>query len=602
MKLADFVISFLEKEGVEHVFGLTGGSVVHLFDSIDKNPNIECVFTHHEQAASFAAEAYSRVSENLGALIVTSGPGGTNAITGVAAAWLDSLPCIVISGQTRLEHTTQDKPVRQLGSQQLHVIDLVKSITNYAVMVEDPKRIKYHLQKAIYLARTGRPGPVWIDIPLNFQWIDIEPDLLPEFDPSVLEEKYESIGKTLNEDLEKCIDLIKQSKRPLILAGQGIRLGHSVNAFRELIDTLKIPFVSSWMASDLIPTKHELYMGRIGLSGQRGGNLAIQNCDLLIALGSHLSIPLTGTNFDSFAREAKRIVVDIDHVELEYETVKIDVPVCCDVKIFIKELLNKLKDTDITHNENWEAKCKLYKPLNAISSEWKKQDNLINQYVLVDTLSDLLNKDDIIVVDGGGTVVYSSFQGFKIQEGQRIILSSSIGAMGSGLPESIGACFASGKKRTICMCGDGSLQLNIQELQTIVHHNLPIKIFLFNNDGYLAIRHTQEGFLDQNYVGSDERGGMSLPNFMKVASAYGIKTKRVNNHKDLKEKLLWALNEEGPVLCEVMISRNQELSPRIGFDKNSDGTFSPRPLEDMHPYLDRKEFERLMTVKPYTKK
>lgn len=596
MKLTDYVAEFLVNDGVKHVFGLTGGAVVHLFDSIDRNPNIRPIFTHHEQAAALAAQAYARVRENIGAALVTTGPGGTNAITGVCAAWLDSIPCIYISGQARIEHTTQGKKIRQLGTQQLDIVPLVAHITKYAVMIDDPNMIKHHLQKGVYLAKTGRPGPVWIDIPLNFQWASIEPDELPNFEPPLIKEKYTSVEKCI----KQCYELITAAKRPLILAGYGIRLAHATNEFKQLIKILKVPFISSWNASDIFPTDNELYIGRPGIAGQRGANLAIQNCDLLLSIGSHLSIQLTGTMYDAFAREAKRIVVDIDPAELENQTVRVDLSIQCDAKKFLEEILKRAGKNKRVDTDWWLKKCLKYKSYNAIPSEWRNQKEYINPYIFIDTLSDELKSKDVIVVDGGGTVVYTVFQAFKVKQGQRLIISSGICAMGTGLPESIGACFAREGGRTICLCGDGSIQLNIQELQTIVHHKLDVKIFVFNNSGYLAIRHTQDGFLDNSHVGSEASGGLSLPDFKKVSKAYGIKAVRIDNHKELRQRVQWVLKRPGPILCEIMVSRDQQVIPRLGFEKNPDGTFLPKPLEDMYPPLERKEFLENMVVAPWT--
>jgi len=597
MKLTDYVANFLANEGIKYVFGLTGGAVVHIFDSLAKHPDIQPIFNHHEQAAAFAAEAYARVRNGTGAAVVTTGPGGTNAVTGVLAAWMDSVPCIYISGQSRIEHTSLGKPIRQLGSQEFDIVSFVSRITKYAVMVDDPQKIRYYLEKAAYIAKSGRPGPVWIDIPLNFQWASIEPEKLIGFDP--LSEKKTS-DQLIGGMVKKCLCLLCSAKRPLVLAGYGIRLSKAHEEFAKFLKELKIPFVSSWNASDLVPTEDPLYMGRVGMAGQRGGNLAIQNCDFLLALGSHLCLNITGANFAAFARDAKKVIVDIDPVELANLNIKVDLSIQSDVKIFLQTFLqhifeNKTKLNDISL---WKQRCIKYKSYNAIPPEWKAQRQYVNPYVFVDKLSDLLEKDDVVVVDGGGTSLYMSFQGLKIKEGQRLIVSSGIASMGTGLPESVGACFANGRKRTICMTGDGSMQFNIQELQTIVHHKLPIKIFVFNNSGYLAIRHTQAGFLEGRYIGSSEQGGVSLPDFQKVAKAYGLTSIKINN-RDLSSKLRKALQFPGPVLCEIMISPEQQLIPRMAFEKNPDGTASGKPLEDMAPLLDRKEFLENMVVKPW---
>ncbi len=594
MKLTDYVADFLAKKEIKYVFGLTGGAVVHLFDSLDKKPGIQPIFTHHEQAAALAAQAYARITNNLGAAVVTTGPGGTNAITGVLAAWMDSIPCIFISGQARMEHTSRGKPIRQLGIQELDIVSVVEPITKYSVMVDDPKKIKYYLEKAISIARSGRPGPVWVDIPLNFQWAQIEPSKLMGFKlpPKKSQAKKED---QLEAQIKKCVNLLCKSKRPIIVAGNGIRLAGAVEKFEKLIKEFGIPFVSSWNSGDLLPNNNSLYLGRIGIAGQRGGNLAVQNCDLLIALGSHLSLNLTGTNSSLFARNAKKIIVDVDPKELAFKKKTIDLPICCDAKPFLSKLKRKLKKNNLNQIKWWRKKCEKYKSYN-LPPKSQKKNCLIDPYKFVDLLSDLLGKEDTIVVDGGGTALYMSFQGMKVKKGQRLIVSAGIAAMGTGVPDSIGACFANNKKRTICMIGDGSLQLNIQELQTIIHHNLPIKIFVFNNSGYLAIRHTQETFLKKRFIGSGKRGGISLPDYQKVARAYGVNVVRINNNKELSRKIKQVLKQSGPTLCEIMIPKDQELIPRMGFDMNPDGTGCARPLEDMFPYLDRDEFMENMVV------
>lgn len=598
MKLSDYVVDFLANERIRYVFGLTGGAVVHLFDSAARNPRIQPIFNHHEQAAALAAEAYARISNGMGAAFVTVGPGGTNAVTGVAAAWLDSIPCLYISGQSRLAHTTRGKAIRQLGIQQLDIVPLVAPITKYAVMVDDPKMIKYYLQKAVYIAQAGRPGPVWIDLPLDLQWASIDPDALPCFNPSELPEGL--ARRSVADQVRQCFELISGAKRPIILAGYGIRLAHAEREFRQLVETLKFPFLSTWNASDLLPTDNELYVDRPGTFGQRGANLAIQNCDLLLSIGSHLSIALTGTMFNAFAREAKTIMVDVDQVELGHRNVRVDLPILCDARRFLQEMLRQAEEVQLADISYWRQKCLQYKSrYNRVPPEWRDQKEYVNPYVFIDTLSEELDNSDVVVVDGGGTVNQITFQTFRVKEGQRLIISAGLCAMGSGLPESIGACFSSGGRRTICLCGDGSIQLNIQELQTIVHHSLPVKIFVFNNGGYLSIRHTQDGFLKSNYVGSDVSGGLSLPNIVKVARAYGAKADRVSHHGELRKKIRWALQASGPVVCDIMVSRDQQVSPRQGFDMRPDGTGVPRPLEDMYPFLDREEFLENMVIKPW---
>ncbi len=595
MKLTDYVADFLKKQKIRHVFGLTGGAVVHLFDSVARTAGITPIFNHHEQASALAAQAYARMRDGLGAAFVTTGPGGTNALTGVCAAWLDSIPCLYISGQARIEHSSRGKGVRQVGTQELDIVSLVSPVTKYAVMVDDPSKIRFYLEKAVYLATTGRPGPVWVDIPLNFQWASVDPETLAGFGPP--QERGLGPKGPKKEWIEKCLALISTARRPLILAGHGIRLANAQKEFAGFVEKERWPFVSTWNASDILPTGHELYVGRPGIAGQRGANLAVQTCDLLLSLGSHLSIPLTGTARGSFARDAKKIVVDIDPAELEAHSVSIDLPVVGDVKAFLEKLTPRLDGSGKHSIGTWRKKCIEFKSkYNGIPAEWSLRKKDVNPYVFVDTLSEMLDRRDVVVVDGGGTVVYNAFQAFKTKPGQRLMISAGLCAMGTGLPESVGACFASGKRRTICFCGDGSLQLNIQELQTIVHHKLPVKIFIFNNGGYLSIRHTQRDFLGGRYVGSQAQGGVSLPDAVKIAKAYGLATARVSRSRELVKKVRWVLNRPGPVLCEIRMPQDQDVVPRLGFNRKPDGTYAARPLEDMAPYLGRKEFTEAIKV------
>ncbi|MBT3250939.1 MAG: thiamine pyrophosphate-binding protein [Candidatus Marinimicrobia bacterium] len=592
MKLTDYITSFLVDQGIDNIFGVTGGGVVHLFDSISKTENISAVYCHHEQAAALAAVAYAKVNNNIGAAIVTTGPGCTNAITGVLAAWQDSIPCIFISGQARKEHTSHGTKLRQLGTQEMDILPVVQPITKYVVMVDDPENIRYILEKAIYLAFDGRPGPVWIDLPLDFQWTDIDINTLTSFKiPDKVENHFD---KLTHESIDLCLSLLADSKRPLFFAGNGIHLGHAEDKFKEIIDQLNIPFVSTWTASDIIPDENNLNIGRVGISGQRGANIAVQNCDLLICIGSHLGITHTGTMFSSFAKNAKIIMVDIDENELSNETVHVDFPILSDSKLFLDGLLSCINNFNINNIDSWRKSCNNFRKYNEVPCNVDSNSGFINPYIFLNKLSTEMMDGDIVVVDGGGTNLYMSFQGIKLKNNQRIICSSAISAMGTGFPESIGASFASPNCKVICLIGDGSFQLNVQELQTIQHHNLPIKIFVMNNDGYLAIRHTQEIFLDSNFTGSAKEGGMSLPDSTLIAEAYGIKTTTIDNYSDLQKKIQWTLDYPGPSLCEIKISPKQKLIPQQGWDKNSDGTFSARPLEDMYPFLPRLEFNDIM--------
>lgn len=591
MKLTDYIVHFLANRGVKHVFGLTGGAVVHLFESASSSGRIQPVFHHHEQAAAFAAQAYARASRTLGACIVTTGPGVTNAITGLAAAWLDSVPCVYLSGQTRLAHTTRGKKIRQLGTQQLDVIPLVQSLTKYAVMVEDPKMIRFELEKAVHLATTARPGPVWIDLPLDLQWATIEPDQLASYVPPAL-----AAPTPTPDQLSSVRELLARSQRPLVLVGAGVNRARAEKQFAAFIDRFHLPFVTTWGAVDVIPGGHPLNLGRPGVAGQRGANLAVQNSDLLIVLGSHLNIPVTGTMFSSFAPQATIVMVDIDPEEITERSIPVQLPIVADVRLFLEALLAGHPGQSAPPPAQWREVCARYRDLR--SNPPQPATEVISPYDYVRTLSELSAENDVVVVDGGGTNVYVSFQSFHLKAGQRMILSTSLCSMGSGLPESIGACFGSGGRRTLCLSGDGSMQLNIQELQTIRHHQLPIKIFISANGGYLSIRQTQKEFLSEHYVGSQSAGGMSLPDYTRVAAAYGLPVFEIKQPDQLRAGLQAALDQTGPVVCVVHTSPVQDLIPRQGFDRRTDGTFAPRPLHDMAPFLDREEFSQLMVAGP----
>lgn len=600
IKLSDYVFQFLSEIGIRHVFLVSGGGNMHLTDSLGKNKDIEYICPLHEQAAAMAAEGYARARNDFGVTLVTSGPSASNTITGLVGAWIDSIPCIYISGQVNLEDTIRDKPLRQLGLQEIDIVRIVKTLTKYAVMIEDAHYIKYHLQKAVYLAKNGRPGPVWIDIPLNLQGAQIDDDNLLAFDPIELDKntKLDITKDELIERIAKCIQFIRDSERPVILAGNGIRLANAQEEFLTMVEKLKIPVLTTWGAADLIHEEHELFIGRPGLFGQRAANFTLQNADMLLVIGSRLSIPQTGYNVKVFARAAKVVMVDIDPAEMEKERIRIDIPICCDAKKFIKELGNHFIDCMTNKKKDWLNKCRTWKTrYPVVLKEYYDNNTFVNSYVFIDALSDELSCDDIIVTDMG-TSFTCTFQTFKIKRGQRLFTSSGLASMGYGLPASIGACFANNKKRTICICGDGGLQMNIQELQTIVYHNLPIKLFILNNEGYLAVKHHQDSNFKGSYVGADKTSGISFPNTIKIAKAYGLNTKKIICQDRLKENIRSVLETSGPVVCEIIMPPKQLLVPRLASRLREDGTMEQTPLEDMYPFLDREEFLQNMIVPP----
>lgn len=597
VKLSDYIFSFIAELGVKEVFAVSGGGAMHLVDSLGMNKDLNYIATHHEQAAAMAAEGYARISGKPGVALVTSGPGGTNTITGVCGAWIDSIPTIFISGQVTSDTLIGNTGLRQFGIQEINIVDLVRPITKYAVTVTDPTQIKYHLQKAVCLATSGRPGPVWLDIPLDIQSKFIDPDDLISFIPDDNTNQEEK-SRLLKEQVIESIELLKSAKRPVIISGYGIRLAKAENEYLKLVEKLRIPVISSWTTSDLLPYDHELYIGRSGIMGDRAGNFTVQNSDLLLIMGSRMSIPQVGYKYGTFAREAKKIMVDIDEAELKKPSIKVDLPIHADAKEFIGELLHQLNEQKIRINvADWIQKCVYWKAkYPVVLPEYAENKDVVNSFYFVDVLAKKLDESAVVVTDMG-TSFTGTMQAFKTKQGQRFFTSSGHASMGFGLPGAIGACFANDRKKTICISGDGGLQMNIQELQTMVHYNLPIILFVLNNNGYLTIKLMQQNHFGR-YVGSDKSSGVSCPDIIKVANAYGIKTERIANHDELHAKIDSVLAEPGPFVCEIIMSENQPLIPKLSSVKKPDGTFESRPLEDLYPFLDRDEFLENMIVKP----
>ncbi|MEQ8507671.1 MAG: thiamine pyrophosphate-binding protein [Rhodospirillaceae bacterium] len=600
IKISDVVAKELKKIGIDTVFGVTGGAVVHLFDSIERLDGIKSVFMNNEQAASYAVEAYSKAKTSPAAGIFTTGPGATNALTGLAAAWLDSLPCIFISGQVRSNQTINGRKLRQVGSQEVDIVPVVTPLTKYAVTIYRAEDIKYELQKAIHYATSGRPGPVWLDIPVDVQWAFVNENNLKDFVPDKEEQSLSDFATPLNSDIENVGELLKAASRPLIIAGYGTSLSGAQEELKSFIETHRIPCVTTWNMSDWLPSSHELNAGRPGLSGQRGANLAVQNCDLLIAIGSHLNSTIVGTRPELFARDANIIVVDIDANELEHIVVGGETCIKSDAKRFLYSMAAFLGDwrQEEFASETWLRAINRYKELNRIALDYEKNRQSVNSYYFSHVLSNVAGHDDIFVIDGGGTIVYSSFQSIETRGRQRLILSTGLCAMGSGLPESIGVSEAFPDRAVHCLVGDGSLPFNVQELSIISGRELPIKVFVFNNQGYVSIRTTQKEFLDANYVGSSLNTGLFLPEVEKIAEAFGLAYIKISDQSSLESRISEVLAWPGPLICEVMVSPDQEIVPRQNFASIENGIFEPQPLEDMHPELDRNYFNSLMIVKP----
>ncbi len=595
IKVSDFIADFIaqHKDTANSVFMVSGGGNMHLIDSLGKNKDLEYICNHHEQACTFAAEGYARVTNKIGVSYVTTGPGGTNAITGVYSAWVDSIPTLTISGQVKFETTIASEShlkLRQLGDQEVNIIDLVKPITKYAVMITDKNSIKYHLQKAIYEAKNSRPGPVWLDIPLDIQGAMVDEDKLVEFIPK------EDIA--FDNKIEEVIVLLKNAQRPVIIAGNGITLSGAQEEFLKLVEKLNIPVLGTFARYDIIKNDNRYFFGRYGTVGNRMANFIVQNSDLVLAIGSRLNIRAVSYNWEFFAREAKKIVVDIDKAELCKKTLDVDLRINSDAKNFIENLSNSLDENDIGDYDVWLKRCDKYKA-NFPTIEKKRQEvkDFVDSYNFFDTISNVVDGEKMIYVFGNGTACVSSYQSLKLYKEQKVIVNSGCASMGYDLPAVIGACIGNKRQDVICVTGEGSLQMNIQELQTIIHNKLPIKLFVLNNNGYISIRNTQNGFFKGHKVGADQESGVSFPDTIKLSNAYGFKTYRIENQENIEEDLRKVLNTKGSVVCEIMLSPNEKMEPKLSSEVKPDGKIVSKPLEDMFPFLDREVFEENMIIK-----
>ncbi|MEK7690941.1 MAG: thiamine pyrophosphate-binding protein [Bdellovibrionota bacterium] len=598
MRVADFIAETLADHGIRDVFLVTGGGAMHLNDAIGRCKRLSYVACHHEQACAMAAESYYRLSNRLAAVNVTTGPGGTNAITGVWGAWTDSIGLVVISGQVKFETTVRSTPLplRQLGDQELDIARLVSSITKYAVMVTDPLTIRYHLGRALYLAAHGRPGPVWLDIPMNVQGASIVPENLPGYDSREDAIAFET--PDLEGACRRVVERLRCSERPVVLVGSGIRLSQSHREFLELVDRLGVPVVTAWNAHDVLWNEHPCFVGRPGTVGDRAGNFADQNADLILILGCRLNIRQISYNWENFARGAYKIMVDIDAAELKKKTLNIDLPIHADLKDFL-QVLNGVDYGGPTDAHRgflaWNLERRRRYPV--LLPSYRDAAEGVNPYVFVDELFNALPEDETVVT-GDGTACVTTFQGACIKKGQRLYTNSGCASMGYDLPAAVGACIASDKRRVICLAGDGSLQMNLQELQTIVTHKLPIKIFVLNNKGYHSIRQTQQNFFPDNIVGCGTDSGLGFPDVSKLAAAYGIAWGTVTNQANLADGIQRALAGNGPYVCEVILDRQQGFAPKLSSRKLPDGRMVTSSLEDMSPFLSRDEFFDNMIVPP----
>ena len=595
MKLSDYVIKFIENLGVGNVFFIPGGVSMHLNDSLEQSKIIAPICCLHEQACGFAAEAYGEYTKNIGVAMVTAGPASTNCITPLATAWVETRSMLVLSGQAKTTDLLYQRGVRSMGQQEVDIVSMVKPITKYAVTIMNPNSIKYHLEKAVFLAKEGRRGPVWLDIPLDVQAAQIDENSLMGFDAPFLSRRKSS--KSLKENVAKIIELIKSSKRPVIFAGSGIQSANAKAIFNKLVGRIKIPVLIAWKGADLISEANPYYCGRPGGIGQRGANFTEQNADCLIIIGARLDLISLAFSHKNFARCAKKVMVDVDAPEILKMETKIDVPVLADAKDFLEEFYSQTNQLENTDFSLWLKKAKDWqKKYPVVLNEYFKVEKpYISAYVFMDILSDILPSNEVIIPESAGTTPDIMMQSFKVKDRQRIFNSPGIGVMGSGIPNAIGACFAHHQKRIVCLTGDGSFQMNIQELETIKRFNLPIKFFYVNNNGYRSIVDSQSNHF-KRLIGANPSSGLTFPDIQKISRAYGIKFLRISHHAEAGNVIRKVLRTKGPVICEVMVPPTEQTLPRVMARVKPDGTIVSSPMEDMTPLLDRKELKAQMLI------
>lgn len=598
IRVADYIAQTLASHGIRHVFLVTGGGAMHLNDAFGRCKDMQYIACHHEQACAIAAEGYARLSGRMAAVNVTTGPGGLNTLTGLHGAWTDSIPMIVVSGQVRTETLVAcqgDPALRQLGDQEVDIVRVVSPLTKYAVMVEDPRTIRYHLERALHLARSGRPGPVWIDVPMNVQGALVDPASLAPYDPA--EDAPALPAGNLDALGREVLDRLLRAHRPVILPGTGIRIAGAFDLFRKLVDRLGVPVATAFNAHDLLPEDHPCYVGRPGTVGDRPGNFAVQNSDFLLVLGCRLNIRQISYNWKSFAREAFKVMVDADAAELRKPTLSIDLPIQADLKAFLGRLLSLVDEYQrpAAHGK-YLVWCKTRQArYPVVLPDYRRKPEPVNPYCFAEALFEQLPEGQVVVT-GDGTACVTTFQAAKLKEGQRLFTNSGCASMGYDLPAALGACIAtedSGgrRRRVVCMAGDGSIQMNLQELQTLVTQNLPVAIFLYSNQGYHSIRQTQRAFFPDNIVGCGLESGLGFPDFEKLCAAYGIPYRRVSTHAQMHEGIAAALAsaEHGPSLCEVMLDLDQGFAPKLSSRRLEDGRMVTSPLEDLAPFLSREE-------------
>lgn len=591
-RLADYVVRFMAAKGIEDLFLVAGGGIMHLLDAVGRSQDLRYVCNSHEQASAVCAEGYSRM-RGLGACLVTVGPGGVNALSGAAGAWYDSIPTLVVSGQVRRELIADYAVLRQKGPQEGNVVTMAAPVTKSARTVLDPRNIRYELERAVHAATSGRPGPAWIDIPLDVQGAEIEERDLPGFTPP---EAAGTDPASLREEARAVLGALRAARRPLLVPGNGVHLAGARALLEEFLERVRIPVVCPDSAKDLVAEDHPLAVGIFGNAGQRRANFAIQTCDLLLGLGAGLSVKKVGFNVQGFAPAARKILVDIDEGQLRHQTVKPDLAVLADARAFLQALLVELGPQRIEAPTVWQRACAEWKRRYPIApANDVRRGAFVQTYDVADRLANALDATDVLVT-GNGTDWASCIQSFRCRPGQRVITSGNWGPMGWDLPLAIGSCIGGGRRRTVLVTGDGSIQWNVQELLTIRHNDLPIKVLVLNNRGYASIRSTQNSYFSGRFVGADPSSGVSNPDFSHLAAAYGLPFVRIPDPASLDEGIARALASEGPALCEVLVSPEQGISPRVSSFRRPDGSFEPRPLHDMFPFLSREELRESMLL------
>ena len=603
MKLSDYVVRFIADQGVKHVFLVTGGGAMHLNYSLGAQKEITPVCNSHEQASAICAEGYAKATNRLGVCMVTTGPGGTNAVTGVAGAWLDSTPTLFISGQVKrpdrmFDQDGRPRGMRQLGVQEVDIVSIVKPITKYAVTILDPSEIRYHLEKALYLAVTGRPGPVWIDIPLDVQAAPIEtPESLKGFDPSELgpSDDNPNIGQLVRHLIER----LNQSERPLLFAGNGIRLSRAEKEFEQLRKLLEIPTVATWCAADLVPSNDRTYVGRPGAVAARGANFALQNSDFLLAIGVRLDFAITGYAPQNLARAAHKVAVDIDQAELDKLHPYLQQPICSDARAFLAELLAQKDSIQRRDRRAWDTRCADWKTrYPVVTEEHRRPEGPVSVFNLAEVIGSEVKPQDRLVVGNSGSAIEIYLLACPTNYSQRLYHTAGLGAMGYAIPMAIAVATANPGREIIAVDGDGGFMFNIQELETISRLKLPIKFFVLNNNGYSSIRASQRAFFGQSSIGADSTNGLTIPDLCAVGSAFGLGTAVIADQQSLREDVRRVLDLNGPVVCDVHVLPDEVRAPRLQSYQKSDGSFVSKPLEDLFPFLPREEFFANMIVEP----